>query len=180
MLRAGLYLFKHQNRMLTDYLPATENLHTFGTYVYSYPKTITPSIKNGFLNPNFKNKRKVDFIYIVNLFRLSVINMYSRGILPIKPYRKGSRPLDIPIRIRTIPTPNGPKMDSRCLRTVKSNYPWAFIMGKERNPLWCIPTVYLRDRSRKWSFAMITNYISPSLMMMVSRVDLIKTVIRWV
>lgn len=60
--------------------------------------------------------------------------------------QKGIKTARYPYKNKNHTTTKWPKMDSRCLRTVKSNYPWAFIMGKERNPLWCIPTVYLRDR----------------------------------
>jgi hypothetical protein len=130
-------------------LPVTPNLHGFGTSVYSYPKIITPSIRNGFLNPRFSSKPKADSICTANPFRPSAINTYSLGIPHIKPCRRGSKLHGIPIRTKNHYNTKWAKDGFNVKENGKIELSMGNHDGKERNPLWCMRAIYLWDTSKK-------------------------------
>jgi hypothetical protein len=67
----------------------------------------------------------------------------------------------IPTRKRSISQQNGRKAASKCMKTEKSNSPWAFIMENGKSQSSCMCRICQKERSKKLNAAWIKVFIWP-------------------
>ncbi|GLH64152.1 hypothetical protein PG301_19910 [Parageobacillus sp. G301] len=75
-----------------------------------------------------------------------------------KPSNKDILPA-IPTRKRSTSQQNGRKTVSKCMKTEKSNSPWAFITENGKSQLSCMRRIFQRERSKKSNAAGIKVFI---------------------